>query len=86
MPEIEKILEVVRGWVTKAENDLKTAEPKVGFVPAKDPENIKLSDIVSAVAKFSFAQSPSLDQITSSQQSTLAKYNIKQLLDTTQND
>lgn len=25
MPKIEKILEVVRGWVTKAENDLKTA-------------------------------------------------------------
>lgn len=25
MPEIEKILEVVRGWVIKADNDLKTA-------------------------------------------------------------
>jgi len=64
----------------------KTSDPKVGFVPAKDPENIKLSDIVSAVAKFSFAQSPSLDQITSSQQSTLAKYSIKQLLDIPQDN
>jgi membrane protein len=64
----------------------KTSDPKVGFVPAKDPENIKLSDIASAVAKFSFAQSPGIGQITSSQQSTLAKYNVKQLLDSAQND
>ncbi len=64
----------------------RTSEPKVGFIPARDPANIKLSDIASAVSKASFAQSsaaaPSgLEQITSLQQSTLARYSIKQILD-----
>ncbi len=65
----------------------KTSEPKVGFIPAKDPANIRLSDIAAAVAEVGFAQSPteqpeSLKQITQSQRSVLAQYNVKQILNT----
>jgi membrane protein len=64
---------------------VKTSEPKVGFLPAKDPENIRLSDISEAVAAVGFAQSPtdqpaSLQQITRSQRGALAQHNLKQLL------
>jgi len=64
----------------------RTSEPRVGFMPARDPANIKLSDIASVVSKASFAQSatapPGLEQITRLQQSTLAQYNVKQILST----
>jgi len=69
---------------------VKTSEPRVGFVPAKDPENIRLSDIADAVAKVGFAQSAAeqpqvLEQITQSQRNTLAQYNVKQILSSEQN-
>jgi len=65
----------------------KTSEPKVGFLPVKDPANIRLSDITAAVAAVSFAQSitdqqQTLAQINQSQRSTLAQYSIKQILNT----
>ena len=64
---------------------VKTSEPKVGFVPAQDPANIKLSGIADAVAAVGFAQSPigqppQLEQITQSQRNALAQYSIKQIL------
>jgi len=63
----------------------KTSDPKVGFLPAKDPANIKLSDIADAVAVASFAQSTAdqtqaLDQISQSQRTLLSKYSVKQIL------
>ncbi|MGB2807120.1 MAG: YhjD/YihY/BrkB family envelope integrity protein [Sedimentisphaerales bacterium] len=63
----------------------KTSEPKVGFLPAKDPANIKLSDIAEAVAAAGFAQSTTeqpdaLQQITQAQRSALARHNLKQIL------
>jgi len=77
----EKILQhlVDRGLIVK------TSDPKVGFIPAKDPANIRLSDIAAAVAEVGFAQSPteqpeSLKQITQSQRDALAQYNVKQIL------
>jgi membrane protein len=65
----------------------KTSEPKVGFLPVKDPANIRLSDITAAVAAASFAQSMTdqpapLQQIAQSQRSTLAQYSLKQILNT----
>jgi membrane protein len=77
---IEKILGhlVTRGIL------IKTSEPKIGYVPAKAVENIKLSDISQAAAAAGFAQSldqpDSLLKITQSQQNALAKYNLKQIL------
>ncbi len=69
----------------------KTSDPKVGFIPVKEPANIKLSDVAAAVAAVSFAQSPteqpaSLHQIAQSQRSVLAQYNVKQILNVEQKD
>ena len=77
----EKIL----NHLVNSELIAKTSDPKVGFIPAKDPANIKLSDIAEAVAAVGFAQSPtgqpqSLDQITQSQRSALAQYSLKQII------
>jgi membrane protein len=67
----------------------RTSEPKVGFIPAKDPANIRLSDIAEAVAAVGFAQLPteqpeSLEQIAQSQRNALAQYNLKQILEDSQ--
>jgi len=77
----EKILDhlVVSGII------MKTSEPKLGYVPAKEPANIKLSDISAAVAKVSFAQSTTeqpdaMRQITQTQQSTLTKNTLSEIL------
>jgi membrane protein len=77
----EKILQhlVDRGLIVK------TSDPKVGFIPAKDPANIRLSDIAEAVAAVGFAQSTAegaggLRQIAQLQRDALAQYNIKQIL------
>ncbi len=64
---------------------MKTSEPELGFVPAKDPANIKLSDIAEAVAKAGFAQPTTelpdnLQQITQAQRNALAQHNLKQIL------
>jgi membrane protein len=63
----------------------RTSDPRVGYLPAKDPANIKLSDIADALASASFAQSPpdqsqTLDQVSQSHHALLAKYNVKQIL------
>jgi len=64
---------------------MKTSEPKLGFVPAKDPANIRLSDIAEAVAKAGFAQPTTeqpdnLQQINQAQRNALAQHNLKQIL------
>jgi membrane protein len=63
----------------------KTTDPAVGFIPLKDPANIRLSDITDAIAAAGFAQPESgqpdsLQQISQSQRDILARYNIKQIL------
>jgi len=69
---------------------VRTSEPIVGLLPAKDPANIKLSDIAEAVDAAGFAQSPSdqpasLQQIAQSQRNALAQYSLKQILSDPQN-
>ncbi|MDH4241658.1 MAG: YihY/virulence factor BrkB family protein [Phycisphaerae bacterium] len=64
---------------------MKTSEPKLGFVPAQEPANIKLSEIAAAVAEVSFAQSPTeqpeaLKQITQAQRDALARHSLKEIL------
>jgi membrane protein len=64
---------------------LKSSEPRTGFVPAKDPANIKLSEISEAVAAAGFGRpttesAGALEQITQTQRDALAQYNIKQIL------
>jgi membrane protein len=63
----------------------KTSEPRVGFIPAKDPVNVKLSDIAAVVAQVGLAQSTPgnpqpLEQISQSQQKLLEQYTLKQIL------
>ncbi len=64
---------------------VRTSDPAVGFLPAKDPAHIRLSDISEAIAEAGFAQSTedkpkSLQHIAQSQQSALSQYNLKQIL------
>jgi YihY family inner membrane protein len=78
----QKLLEelVDRGLLAKA------SEPKAGYLPAKDPEHITLSDITDAVAAASFAQ-PRIDehgnlhQIMQAQRTLLAHHNLKEIID-----
>ncbi|UCE99706.1 MAG: YihY family inner membrane protein [Planctomycetota bacterium] len=63
----------------------KTSEPKVGFLPAKEPGHIMLSDVAEAVGKVGFAQLQAerpvvLEEIVQSQRSALAGYSVKQIL------
>jgi membrane protein len=65
---------------------VKTSEPEVGFLPARDPARIKLSDIGEVTAAIGYAQPrtdkpDSLQQVAESQKSALAKYNLKQILE-----
>ncbi len=67
----------------------KTSEPDVGFLPLKDPANIRLSDIAEAVSVAGFAQSAPdqpqvLEQINQTQRNALAQYSLKQILNVTQ--
>jgi membrane protein len=64
---------------------VRTSDPRAGFMPAKDPANIRLSDVAEAVKAISFAQSDAgesanLQQIAQAQQNTLAQYNLEQIL------
>jgi len=75
----------ILGHLVNSKLIAKTSEPKVGFLPVKDPANIRLSDIAEAVAAVGFAQSTTdqpqtLEQINQSQRSTLAQYSLKQIL------
>jgi len=64
---------------------VKTSAPNVGYVPARDPANIKLSEIADAVADAGFAQSireggDKLDQIVISVRSALGEFSVKQII------
>ena len=81
----DKILDhlVGRGLIAK------TSEPTVGFLPVKDPENIRLSDIAEAVSVAGFAQSApdqpqTLERINQTQRNALAQYSLKEILDVAQ--
>lgn len=67
----------------------RTSEPRVGYIPAREPENVKLSDIAAVVAEAGLAQSTSegpaaLEQIVQSHRSILDKYKLKEILDVRQ--
>ncbi len=70
---------------------VRTSEPVTGFLPARDPANIKLSDITEAIAATGFAQSGTdqadrLKEIAQSQRSALARYTLKQILNPKQDN
>ena len=64
---------------------VRTSEPTVGFMPARDPAHIRLSEISDVLAEAGFAQSTadkpqSLQNIIQSRHDGLAQYNLKQIL------
>ena len=68
---------------------VKTSEPKTGYIPARDTENIHLSEISQALASIGFAQNVNenknaLQMITQATKETLDKYTLKQILNTNQ--
>ncbi len=64
---------------------VKTAEPQAGFIPARDPGQIKLSDITEALAAVALAQPDlnepaTLGRLVRAQQQFLAKHNLREVL------
>jgi YihY family inner membrane protein len=64
---------------------VETAEPRAGYVPARDPEDITLSDISAALAATALGQ-PNLDEQTTlgrlvkAQRQFLARHNLREIL------
>lgn len=63
---------------------MRVSDPKVGYVPAKEPENILLSDISKAVVSAGFAQhlptgDDKFSRIWQENEKLLSGYNIKKL-------
>jgi len=65
---------------------VRAAEPKDGFLPAKSPASMKLSEIAAAISLASFGRPtdmPSqLRKVADSQRDALSQYTVKQLLQT----
>jgi membrane protein len=76
----EKILShlVARGILVRV------SEPKDGFLPAKSPDDMQLSEIAAAIAVAGFGQSPDLPagmrKIAQSQQEMFAQFSVSQLI------
>ncbi len=79
---VEKILNhIIRGGLV-----VRASEPRDGFLPAREPADIKLSQISEVVAEVGYAQSPTdapegLRQISRSQRELLSQYNVKEILE-----
>ncbi len=77
----EKIIErLVKGGIIA-----KVSEPREGFIPAKEPAKIRLSEVVEVVASAGFGQSKArqnknVRQIALSVKGLLAEYNLQQIL------
>jgi membrane protein len=63
---------------------VRVSEPKEGFLPAKSPDDMKLSEIAAAIAVAGFGQSPDaptgLRKIAQSQQEMFSHFNVSQLI------
>jgi membrane protein len=76
----EKILAhlVIRGILARA------SEPKDGFLPAKAPAGMKLSEIAAAISLAGFGQSADvpagLQKVAQSQQEMFSQFNVTQLI------
>ncbi len=63
---------------------VRVSEPRDGYLPAKAPASMKLSEIAGAIAQAGFGQSTSvpagLRQVADSQREALAKYTVKEIV------
>jgi len=68
---------------------LKTAEPRSGFIPARAPDQIKLSEIVESLAEIALAQ-PDLDpnqmlgKLVTAHRQFLGKHSLREIVQTTE--
>jgi len=65
---------------------VKVSEPRVGFMPAREPEQIRLSEISEAMSAASFGQSSGIEgrgieEVLQNRRSCLEKYNLKEMLE-----
>lgn len=63
----------------------RTSAPRVGLVPAREPEQIRLSEIAEALADVALAQpsgqdQPTLDKLVQARQQLLARHTLKEIL------
>ncbi|MGB7582447.1 MAG: YhjD/YihY/BrkB family envelope integrity protein, partial [Sedimentisphaerales bacterium] len=62
----------------------RVSEPKDGFLPAKSPDDMKLSEIAAAISLAGFGQSADapagLRKVAQSQQEMFSKFNVTQLI------
>jgi DNA-binding IscR family transcriptional regulator len=63
---------------------IRVSEPKDGFLPAKAPDDMKLSEIAAAISLASFGQSTDvpagLQKVAQSQQEMFSQFNVTQLI------
>lgn len=64
---------------------VRTSDPTVGYFPAKDPANTRLSELAEATSAAGFAQSttdwsPSIKKVTQAQRRVLARHTLKETL------
>ncbi len=78
----EKVLELLVSVGLVA----RVTEPKDGFLLAKDPDTLKLSEVADVIAQAGFAQapdkqSPGLQKAVQAQREVLSQYTVKQILE-----
>ena len=64
---------------------VRTSDPAMGYFPAKDPANTRLSELAEATTAAGFAQtttewSPSIKKVTQAQRRVLARHTLKETL------
>lgn len=64
---------------------VKTSEPIAGFMPAREPQNIKLSDVADALASAGLAQPtdgepPGMQQVVQAERNALAQFTLQQII------
>jgi membrane protein len=81
----EELAEKVLGHLVTAGIAARVSEPKEGFLLAKDPDTLKLSEVADAVAQAGFTRPPAeqsagLQKAVQAQRDALSQYTVKQIL------
>jgi membrane protein len=85
----EELAEKVLGHLVTAGIAARVSEPKEGYLLAKDPATLKLSEVVDAVAQAGFKRSldeqpAGLQKAAKAQREVLSQYTVKQILENKQ--
>ena len=82
----EELAEKVLGHLVAAGIAARVSEPKEGFLLAKDPASLKLSEVADAIAQAGFKRPPDeqpagLQKAVQAQREALSQYTVKQILE-----